>query len=403
MLKCILIVDLFITKERTVEIISLKKLSGLLKDFTKRADMFLLAICVFTTIVGIIAIHSATLSYETNKFIIVQGFSLILGIGAYIVFTVIDIDLIVEKWVYLCLINFLIIGMLIFIGHDDGTGNKAWIRFLGIGIQPSEIAKIIFIVLMAKHMTYLKERHQLNEFKGVAQLAIHWFALFAWVVVITSDLGSALILFAIFVVMLIAAGVAWYWLGAAAAAVAALIPVAWNFVFKDYQKERIIAPYAPELVDPNGNGITWQTNQSKSALASGRLSGVGYGQGLKTQTDALPAKHTDCIFASIGEEMGMIVCIFIIILLTIIIVRCCVVGVKSGSTFGMLICFGVAAALTFQTFINIGMCIGITPVIGITLPFISYGGSSVVTLFAAVGLVSGVKYRPKPKRYMISL
>lgn len=386
-----------------MENIDSKKLLSLVKDFTKRADMFLLVTCIVTTLIGIVAIHSATLSYETNKFIIVQGFSLILGIGAYVVFTIIDVDLIAEKWVYLCVFNFLLIGSLIFLGHDDGTGNKAWIRFFGIGIQPSEIAKIVFIVLMSKHMTYLKERRQLNQFRGVIQLGIHWFALFAWVVVISSDLGSALILFAIFIVMLVAAGVAWYWLGAAAAAIAAMLPVAWKFVLHDYQKDRIIAPYAPDIVDPDGNGITWQTKQSKAALASGRLKGLGYGQGLKTQTDALPAKHTDCIFASIGEEMGMIVCIFIIILLTIIIIRCCIVGIRSGSTFGMLICFGVAAALTFQTFINIGMCIGISPVIGITLPFISYGGSSVVTLFAAVGLVSGVKYRPKPQRYMISI
>ena len=400
MLKCILVADL---SERTVENINSKKFVELVKDFAKRADMFLLVACVITTIIGIIAIHSATLSYETNKFIIVQGFSLIIGIGAYVLFTIIDVDLIAEKWVYLCVFNFLLIGSLIIFGHDDGTGNRAWIRFAGIGIQPSEIAKIVFIVLMAKHMTFLKERHQLNQFKGVIQLGIHWFALFAWVVAISSDLGSALILFAIFLVMLIAAGVAWYWLGAAAAAVAAMIPLAWKFALHDYQKQRIIAPYAPEIVDPDGTGITWQTNQSRAALASGRLNGLGYGQGIKTQTNALPAKHTDCIFASIGEEMGMIVCILIIVLLTVIIIRCCVVGVRSGSTFGMLICFGVAAALAFQTFINIGMCIGITPVIGITLPFISYGGSSVVTLFAAVGLVSGVKYRPKPQRYMISI
>ena len=94
----------------------------------------------------------------------------------------------------------------------------------------------------------------------------------------------------------------------------------------------------------------------------------------------------------------MIACIIIIVLLAIIIIRCCVIGVRSGSNFGMLICFGVAAALAFQTFINVGMCMGISPVIGITLPFFSYGGSSIVAMFSAVGLVSGVKYRPQPKQ-----
>ena len=357
--------------ERTVKII--RKFSEFIKDFTKRADMFLLFICVLTTLIGIVAIRSATMSFHSSKFIIVQGFSLLLGIAAFVVFTVIDADLIADKWVYLCVFNALIILILIPFGHDDGTGNKAWLRFGSIGVQPSEIAKVIFIILMAKHMAFLKERRQLNEFKGVFQLAIHWGALFVLIVGVTSDLGSALILFAIFAVMLIAAGVAWYWLGIAAAVMAAGVPLIWNFVLHDYQKNRIIAPYAPDIVDPAGNGITWQAKQSKAALASGRLTGVGYGQGIKTQSSALPAKHTDCIFAAIGEEMGMIMCLVIIVLLLIIIIRCCVIGVRSGSTFGMLICFGVAAALAFQTFINIGMCIGITPVIGILFAICLYG------------------------------
>ncbi len=179
-----------------------------------------------------------------------------------------------------------------------------------------------------------------------------------------------------------------------------MVPLMWNFVLHDYQKNRILAPYIPDEVDPTGLGITWQTNQCKEALAAGRWTGMGYGKGNQVQ-GSLPAKHTDCIFASIGEELGMIACIAVIVLLTIIIIRCCVIGVRSGSTFGMLICFGVATAVAFQTFINIGMCIGITPVIGITLPFFSYGGSSIVAMYAAVGLVSGVKYRPKPKQHFV--
>ena len=378
----------------------INKLSGLTREFFKRADLFLLAVCIISTLFGIVAIRSATLSEHTSKYIIVQAFAMLIGIGAFVIFTVIDPDLIADKWIYLTILNFVLIFGLVFFGHDDGTGNRAWYRFGAIGVQPSEVVKVIFIVLIAKQMTLYKERRELDKFASVFKLALHWVFLFGLIVVITKDLGSALIFLAIFIVMLIAAGVAWYWLGLAAAAVAAMIPILWNFLLADYQKDRILAPYIPDVVDPSGNGITWQTNQSKTALASGRLTGVGYGQGLKTQ-GALPAKHTDCIFASIGEEMGMVACIAVIVLLTIIIIRCCVVGIRSGSTFGMLICFGVAAALTFQTFINIGMCIGITPVIGITLPFFSYGGSSIVAMYAAVGLVSGVKFRPKPKQHFI--
>ena len=320
-----------------------------------------------------------------------------LGLGAFFIFTLLDADLIVEKWIPLTLFSAVfILGLLVF-GHDDGTGNRAWYRFAGIGVQPSEIVKLVFIVVLAKQLSVYRERHELNKFKSILLLGIHFMFYFGLIVVVSSDLGSALIFLAIFIVMLIAAGVAWYWLGIAAAAVAAVVPLMWNHVLSDYQKERILVPYIPEVIDPNGTGRGWQATQTKNALAAGRFWGVGRGNGSFAQ-GSFDAKHTDCIFASIGEEMGMIACIAIIILLTVVIIRCCVVGLRSGSSFGMLICFGVAASMAFQVFINTGMCIGITPVIGITLPFFSYGGSSIVATYAAMGLVSGIKYRPKPQK-----
>ena len=370
------------------------------REFFKRADIFLLVMCLICTLFGIYAIQSTTMSEHTSKYVIVQSFAMFLGICAFVFFTVIDPDLIADKWIILTIFNVVIIIGLIFFGHDDGTGNRAWYRFWGIGLQPSEIVKVIFIVLLAKQMTIYKERRTLNQFGSIFKLALHWGLIFGLIVVVSKDLGSALIFLAIFIVMLIASGVAWYWLGIAAAAVAAMVPLFWNFILADYQKNRILAPYIPDIIDPSGTGITWQTHRTKEALASGRLTGVGRGNGLFAQGN-FNAKHTDCIFASIGEEMGMIACIIIIVLLTVIIIRCCVIGVRSGSPFGMLICFGVASALAFQTFINVGMCIGISPVIGITLPFFSYGGSSIVAMFSAIGLVSGVKYRPKPKQHFI--
>ena len=341
-------------------------------------------------------IYSMTKSYGWTRYVFVQGFAMLLGIAAFVVFTVIDPDLIADKWVYLTIFNVLFIVGLIFFGKGDEVGSRAWYRFAGIGVQPSEIVKVIFIVLLAKQVSNYKEQRTLNKFPSIIKLGLHWFLYFALIAVIPNDLGSALIFLAIFVIMLICAGIAWYWMAAAAAAVAAMVPLFWNFLLKDYQKKRILAPYIPDVVDPTGQGITWQTNHCKDALASGRWTGVGFGEGSFAQS-SYNARHTDCIFASIGEELGMIACIAIIVLLSIIIIRCCVIGLRSGSPFGMLICFGVAAALAFQTFINIGMCIGITPVIGITLPFFSYGGSSIVTLFAAMGVVSGIKKRSRPE------
>ena len=370
---------------------------SLIKEFFKRADILLLIVCVISSVFGIIAISSATANIGSGKYIIVQTFSLFLGLVAFFIFTIIDPDVIAKQWLPLSILSAIFILGLIPFGHDDGTGNRAWYRFLSIGVQPTEVVKVVFIVLLAKQISNYKEQKILNKPKSVVLLAAHWAAMFVIIMVASKDMGSAVIFLAIFIVMLIAGGLAWYWIGIGAAAAAAATPILWNNMLQEYQRNRILVPYDP-TIDPTGEGIRWQANRTIQAMEAGRWDGVGYGNGSLN----IDARHTDCIFASIGEEMGMIACLVVIALLMFIIIRCCVVGTRCGSNFGMLICYGVAAAIAFQTFINIGMCMGITPVIGITLPFFSYGGSSIVTLFAAVGLVSGVKFRPKPKRHNIN-
>ena len=235
----------------------------------------------------------------------------------------------------------------------------------------------------------------MNSFLSVVQMAFFAGIVFIAIVFVSSDLGSAAIILVIFLAMMFALGVKLYWFAAGGAAVAAAIPLLWTYFLKDYQKKRLIAPYAPKTVDKDGYGITWQTEQSKLTLASGRFTGVDEDH----RATIFTGKHTDFIFSSIGEELGMVGCILVIILLTIVIVHCFRVGLHSGRTFDMLLCVGVASAVATQTFINVGMCIGITPVIGVTLPFFSYGGSSMMTSFAAMGLVSGVMYKPKPQLF----
>ena len=224
----------------------------------------------------------------------------------------------------------------------------------------------------------------------------HFVIVFGLIIVVSSDLGSATVIMLIFLTMFFILGVRLYWFALGGAAVAAAVPLLWNYFLKDYQKKRLIAPYDPSI-DPDGWGITWQTTQSKLTLASGRLTGVEEGH----RTTVFTGKHTDFIFSVVGENLGMIGCIAVVILLTVIIVHIVRIGLKSGRLFDMLICMGVASAMTFQALINIGMCIGITPVIGITLPFFSYGGSSMVTMYAAMGLISGVKYKLKPEHFSL--
>ena len=381
---------------------ALKRFLPQLRDFVHRADMFLFTMSVICALYGIVVIASATKSYENGsaQFVIVQTLALVLGILLFIAMTVIDVDIFAQHWTWLYGLSALLLLSLIPFGAVSDTGNNGWLRFFGIGIQPTEIVKLAFIIVLAKQLAYLKDYKNLNSVTSVAQIVGHFILMFGLILVTAQDLGSALVYFFIFAVMLFVAGVKIYWFIMGAAAIACMVPIFWTYFLEDYQRNRILAPY-DSSIDPDNTGINWQQNQSKIALASGQLTGTGLGDGTQSQSNAIPGKHTDFIFAVIGEELGLIGACLVLLLLMIIVVRCIQVGLRSSSTMSMLVCFGVTATVVFQTFENVGMCIGIAPVVGITLPFFSYGGSSLFSMFAAMGLVSGIKYRPKPARASI--
>ena len=378
----------------------MRKLLPKILDFTRRADMVLFTLCMICAILGLIVIDSASATLENPaRFVIVQTVCLLIGVGLFVLFTIIDLDIIADKWIILVAFEIALLLALFIFGEDDGTGNKAWIRFGAIGVQPSEVIKVVFIVVMAKHIAYLKNYKNLNSIISMGQLMIHCVMIVGMLVVISGDLGSALVYLFVFIAMIFAAEVKFYWFLIGFAGIAAFTPVFWTQILKDYHRDRIMAPYVA-TIDPLEVGIKWQSSQSKIALANGQTWGTGLYNGPITQSLKLPEKQTDFIFSVIGEELGMIACIAVFALLMAIIIRCIYIGIKSRNTMSMLVCFGVAGSLIFQTFENIGMCIGIAPIIGITLPFLSYGGSSMFSMLAAVGLVSGVKYRPKPERFV---
>lgn len=379
--------------------LKLKPIYIAIRDFFKNADMFLLTVCLILSAIGMVLIYSSTRSYETNSYIYVQLASILIGIVLFVILSIIDIDIITQKWPILLAFNVLIIAALFIWGEEGGTGNRSWFRFGGIGIQPTELVKITFTLLFAKQMSFLHNSNRgISSPISMVQLAVHLLFMFALIIITSSDLGSALIFIAIFLVMCFAGGVRMIWFLLGIGAVAALSPFAWNNFLSDYQKARIMAPYFPETVDPTGLGITWQVNHSKVALASGGFWGQGFMQGTQSQSDALFAKHTDFIFSVAGEEFGAIGCFLIIALLLTVIIRCIYIGLKSNNYMNTVICCGMAAMLGFQTFENIGMCLGLTPVIGLTIPFVSYGGSSIISCFAAIGIVSGIRIRPNPTR-----
>lgn len=372
----------------------MKKVFAAVKEYVKKSDMLLLCICVVCTVYGMLLIHSAA---KSGSYILVQGLAMCLGIVLYIVFSIVDVDIIAEKSFILYVISMGFIATLFVWGVAGESGNRAWLRFFGIGVQPAEVVKIPFVIIIARLMIVLQDRKGINKPLSVAALLVVFGSIFGLIVIASSDLGSALVYFFIFVVMLFAGGISLWWILGGCAAIGAAAPILWKFFLDTGQKNRILAPY-DSSIDPSGLGVRWQANQSTLAISSGGLTGMGLNQGAMTQSGSVPQQHTDFIFSVAGEELGFIGCLIIVLLLAALIIRCFYVGAKCNYTLGYLVCTGIGAMFIVQTLENIGMCLGLTPVIGLTLPFFSYGGSSVLTNFIAVGIISGIKMRSRSQR-----
>ena len=273
------------------------------------------------------------------------------------------------------------------------NGNRSWLSFplLPFNIQAAEICKITYILIMASVMASHQSRP--SSIPSVAHYVLHLGLLVGLNMVLSRDAGVSLIFVAIFVGMAFAGGVKLIWFLVAAGGITAAFPFIWNHVMDEFQRERIQVLYDPTL-DPNGLDPRYHMVRSLRSLTGGGMTGQGLFEGTRTQQGALFAQHTDFIFSAIGEELGYVGCVLVLIALGLVVARCIWVGNRSQDIMRRVICYGAASALSFQIIINVGMCIGVMPVIGLTLPFISYGGSSLVTLYAMMGLVSGVFARP---------
>ncbi len=381
----------------------LNRLKAILADFFQQADLVLLGLCCTATVYGIMMIYSATRYSNSNRPVIVQSVALLLGICMYIFLSMVDIEIVMKKWKWMVGFNIVFIGLLLTplgVGGDT-TGNQAWLQIPGIpfNIGPAEVVKITFTLLLAKQLAWQREeKRDLRSFRSAAMAAGHTLALMGWYVAISGDVGNALTFFFIFLCMAFAAGFALRWFALLFVGCGGGIAAAWMLdLIYPYMKNRFLVLF-DHSYDVQGAG--WQQTRSLLTIGGGGWFGQGYLQGTQTQAGegSLPERHTDFIFSVIGEELGLVGCLVVILLLAAIIFRVLLVAKNAQTPFHSYICVGMAAMLIFQTIINIGMCLFIMPVIGITLPFFSYGGSSVVTLFMAMGMVSGIKKRSPTMR-----
>ena len=366
-----------------------------LKDFPKKCDWVLLMLCLITAAFGLVVIASATSAakFEGNaRYIIIQMAAILLGVGAFAVMSSIDIESMSERRNWLVLINCVLLLMLIPFGTDNNTGNKSWLDIPGVPvmIQPAEICKITYVIIMASVMN--SHQNSLSGIPSIMHMVLHLGILVGLNMALSKDAGVSLIFVFIFIGMAFAGGVHLGWFALAIGGIAVAIPFIWPLL-GEYQQERILILIDPTY-DAQGIGARYHSKINLLSLTGGGLTGQGLFNGTRTQGGNLFAQHTDYIFSSIGEELGFFGCIFVMALQFAIIARCIWVGMRCQDYIRRLVCYGAASALMFQVIINVGMCIGVMPVIGLTLPFISYGGSSVVTIFAMLGLVSGAYARP---------
>ncbi len=358
----------------------------------RKSDRLLLLLCLITTAFGCLMIASATNHVDFTRYLIIQIGATVLGVLMYLFFSSIDADFLTEHRMWMVGLNCFLLLLLIPFGETI-NGNRSWLNFplLPVNIQVAEICKITFILIIASVMNSHLNRP--SSPRAILHLGWHAIVFIGLNMALSKDAGVSLIFVFIFLGMTIAGGVNFLWYALFGGGIAVAAPFLWSYLINDYQKLRITALFNPDI-DPYGTGVRYDVVRILRSLTGGGMTGQGLFEGNRTQQGALHSQHTDYIFSVIGEELGYIGCLLTLVLLGLIVARCVWVGLRSQETVRRLICFGAASALVFQIISNVGMCIGVMPVIGLTLPFISYGGSSIVTLYMMLGLVSGVYARP---------
>lgn len=371
----------------------MRKLRMGIAEVFRKGDMVLLALAVVASLFGLVMIAASSAYMGNSRYLTVQSLSILGGIAVYLIFTAIDVDVLAGWRGGLFLFNAGFLALLLIWGVKGNTGNMSWLEFpfLPFNIQPAEVCKISYILILAKTMSVY--RNHVSSLRCVGQLTFHMLFIVAEIILISKDTGVALIFIFIFLVMAYVGGVHFGWFLGGAGAFALAAPTLWKYVIRTDQKNRILALYDP-TIDPTGLNELWQTNRQLQALRNGGLTGQGLFQGSMTKNGSIPAQHTDAIFCTIGEQLGLLGCLAVILLLLAVVARVVYVGVKSPDGMNRMICIGVAAMLLFQILINVGMCIGVLPIIGLALPFFSYGGSSLITTYLALGIVSSIKMRP---------
>ncbi len=347
-------------------------------------------------LIGLVALYSATTGNVRVSRGIFYDQLFCAAVGIFIMYVVgrIDYRKFFDGAYILYAINILLL-ILVLVSGRDALGARRWLTIGGISFQPSELTKLSLVLFLGRY--FATQRSVLTfGFMNKTQLILRdlFFPLFLtgismFLIFKQPDLGTALLMFGIFFGMLFASGLEYRYIIGFSLACLSVVPFAWN-ILKDYQKDRLLVFLNPNI-DPLGAGYT--IIQSKTAVGSGQFWGKGWLSGTQNQLNFLPERHTDFIFSVIGEEWGLIGTMVLVYCYFSLIRYCLLVSEQVKDKFGMLVCIGIVSILTLQVIINIGMVIGLFPIVGLTLPLVSYGRSSFLIFIIMMGFLLNLSKR----------
>lgn len=379
----------------------MKRVLKYISDYWKNLDKALLALCVIISVFSVFLLYtldrndiSGQVSGRQWK---INAAAAAIGIVCALVLSAVDYNFLSKIWwLYAPLSLVLVLLLFTSLGRGvEGADDIGWLNLGFVQFQPSELLKIAFIMTFATHLSKVGDR--LNEPLNVLLLCIHG-AVPTAIIVKQGDDGTAIVFISIFVTMLFAAGISWKYIAAALVAVPVGIYFVWNYLMQPYQIKRIQILWDTEMQEQEILGLYMQQYLGKKALGSGGLTGLGlFGSDKYTY---VPEIDTDFIFSYIGMTLGFIGCMLTAVVLSVLCLKFLSVASSAKDSLGRLICIGVFAVFFSHSVINIGMDLGVMPVIGIPLPLISAGGTSVISLYAAVGLVMSVYSHRKKEEHM---
>lgn len=364
----------------------------------KNFDYFVFIAVIFITAFGLIALYSATGIHQDNAklpklhpMVYKQIVAVAIGLIISLIISSLDYKDFKTLGAILYVASILLLILVLFIGTGTEKWNaKSWINIpLAGSMQPSELAKIAFIVIIAIFFERIKEG-QMNS-KDIIKLLI-LIGLPICLVLKQPDTGTAMVFMFILLIMMFICGLPYKYVVTGIIAFVLSLPLLWFFILKPFQKFRILVYLNPEL-DKNGRGF--QVYRSKLTIGSGRIYGEGLGYGVQNRSNSVPIKESDFILTVIGQEFGLIGTMILLVLVFFLLIRCLYIASKARDSYGSFLVLGVTAMFAFHYFENISMCIGVLPVTGIPLPFISQGGSAMVTNYMAIGIVLSVSMRRK--------